>query len=190
MDNAESLRGRAVELGKSGSAADAHELADLLDNKNEARRRILESMRNMKDHMLRQMTPREGLMYALNRAEFRLASYYAKPILDADPNDMNANFGMGMYFYTTQQYALAEKHISVCLKQNERQPAFWNNLAVIQMHLGRFEEARMNAEKALELLPDSAEIKKTLSQIDEAEKAKADDGGKNGAKNGAKGAGK
>lgn len=30
MDDAESLRGRAVELGKSGSAADAHELADLL----------------------------------------------------------------------------------------------------------------------------------------------------------------
>ena len=87
---------------------------------------------------------------------------------------MNANFGMGMYYYTSHQYALAEKHMNVCLKRNPRQPAFWNNIAVIQMHLGRFKEARVNARKALELLPDSAEIKKTLSQIDEAEKKAAE----------------
>ena len=165
---------RAELFGRStvdvGRAQQEHELADMLDNKNEARRKILDSMRNMKDHMLRQMTPREGLAYALNRAEFRLASYYAAPILDADPNDVNANFGMGMNYYNSHQYALAEKHMNICLKQNSRQPAFWNNLAVIQMHLGRFDEARVNARKALELLPDSAEIKKTLSQIDEAEK--------------------
>lgn len=168
---------RAELFGRSTAdvnrAKQEHELADLLDDKNEERRRIIESMRNMKDHMLRQMTPREGLMYALNRAEFRLASYYAEPILDADPNDVNANFGMGMNYYMTQQYALAEKHMNMCIKQNARQPAFWNNLAVIQMHLGRFEEARRNARRALELLPDSAEIRKTLSQIDEAEKSKA-----------------
>ena len=155
-----------------------HDLADMLDNKNEARRRILESMRNMKDHMLRQMTPREGLNYALNRADFRLASFYAQPILDASPDDVNANFGMGMNYYMTQQYALAEKYINTCLRQNDRQPAFWNNLAVIQMHLGRFEEARMNAEKALELLPDSAEIKQTLRQIDAAEKNASGEAGK------------
>ena len=109
-------------------------------------------------------------MYALSRADFRLASYYAAPVLNADPNDVNANFGMAMNYYMTQQYALAEKHMGTCLRQNERQPAFWNNLAVIQMHLGRFGEARKNARRALELLPDSAEIKKTLSQIDEEEK--------------------
>jgi len=63
--------------------------------------------------------------------------------------------------------------MNTCIKQNDMQPAFWNNLAVIQMHLGRFEDARRNARRALELLPNSAEIKKTLSQIDEAEKSKA-----------------
>lgn len=169
---------RAELFGRStvdvSRAKQEHELADMLDNKNEARRKILDSMRNMKDHMLRQMTPREGLAYALSRAEFRLASYYAAPILDADPNDVNANFGMGMNYYNSHQYALAEKHMNICLNRNPRQPAFWNNLAVIQMHLGRFGEARMNARKALELLPDSAEIKKTLSQIDEAEKKAAE----------------
>ena len=49
----------------------------------------------------------------------------------------------------------------------------WNNLAMICMHTERYDEGLKLAHKALELIPESAEVKDTIKQIKEAkEKAK------------------
>lgn len=141
-----------------------------LDNNNISLKRIVEAMTRLRELTMRQMTPREGLQFALVRADFSLARRYAEPILNVDPDDVSANFGMGMSYFMEEQFARAEEHLRRCLKRNDKEPAVWNNIAVLQLRTGRFDEAKKNALKALELLPDSVEIKDTLKQIEKAMK--------------------
>lgn len=162
---------RAERLDRAGKTAQSLEemkISDVLDNKNESLKRILEGMARLKELTMRQMTPREGLQFALVRADFNLARKYAEPILDASPDDPNANFGMGMSYFVQEQYARAEEYLTRCLKRNGKEPAVWNNIAVLQMRTGRLQEAMKNAKKALSLVPDSAEVKDTVKQIEQA----------------------
>ena len=143
-------------------------ISDTLDNKNDSLKRILEGMARLRELTMRQMTPREGLQFALVRADFTLARKYAEPILDADPDDPNANFGMGMSYFMQEQFGRAEEYLMRCLKKNAKEPAVWNNIAVLQLRTGRLDEAMKNAKKALSLIPDSAEVKDTVHQIEKA----------------------
>ena len=143
-------------------------ISDTLDNKNDSLKRILEGMARLRELTMRQMTPREGLQFALVRADFTLARKYAEPILDADPDDPNANFGMGMSYFMQEQFSRAEEYLTRCLKRNGKEPAVWNNIAVLQLRTGRLNEAMKNAKKALSLIPDSAEVKDTIRQIEKA----------------------
>lgn len=142
--------------------------AEALDDRNASLKRILEGMTRLRENTMRQMTPREGLQFALVRADFSLARRYAELILDADPEDVNANFGMGMSYLMEEQLGRAEEYLKRALGRKPKEPAIWNNIAVIQYRQGRYAEARENALKALELLPDSAEIKDTLKKIEDA----------------------
>jgi len=157
--------------GKTDRALEEIRISDALDEKNASLKRILEGMARLRELTMRQMTPREGLQFALVRADFSLARKYAEPILDADPDDPNANFGMGMSYFMQEQFARAEEYLQRCLKKNSKEPAVWNNIAVLQLRTGRFEEAKRNAEKALALIPDSAEVKDTIRQIEKAMEA-------------------
>ena len=113
------------------------------------------------------LTPREGLVIGLARADFRLASYYAEPILKADPDDSRANFAMGMKHYLSEEYPIAEKYFIRSLKKRPDEPAALNNLANTEAKLGKFAEAEAHARRALERLPGSPEIGKTISRIKE-----------------------
>ena len=146
-------------------------ISDTLDDKNESLKHILEGMVRLRELTMRQMTPREGLQFALVRADFSLARKYAEPILDADPDDPNANFGMGMSYFMQEQFGRAEEYLMRCLKKNGKEPAVWNNIAVLQLRTGRLEDAMKNAKKALSLIPDSAEVKDTIKQIEKAMEA-------------------
>lgn len=164
---------RAEILDRQGDAAGAlaeNALSDKLDDSNASLKRILDGMARSRDMTLRQMTPREGLQFALVRADFNLARRYAEPILDADPDDANANFGMGMGYFELKQYGRAEEFLRRCLKRNGSEPAVWNNLAIIAMLRGNLREAREDALHALQLAPDSMEIRDTLKQVEEAAK--------------------
>ena len=143
-------------------------ISDTLDTKNDSLKLILEGMSRLRELTMRQMTPREGLQFALVRADFTLARKYAEPILDADPDDPNANFGMGMSYFMQEQFGRAEEYLMRCLKKNANEPAVWNNIAVLQLRTGRLDEAMKNAKKALSLIPDSAEVKDTVRQIEKA----------------------
>jgi Flp pilus assembly protein TadD len=111
------------------------------------------------------LTPQEGLKLGLERADFKLATAYARHILNLDPDDVKANFAMGMSLFLAREYGRAEKHLRKCLDRAPREPAVLNNLAIVQLRLGRYAEAETNAVKALEILPESTEIKTTLRHI-------------------------
>ena len=157
--------------GKTDRSLEEIRISDTLDEKNASLKRILEGMARLRELTMRQMTPREGLQFALVRADFTLARKYAEPILDADPDDPNANFGMGMSYFMQEQFGRAEEYLQRCLKKNSKEPAVWNNIAVLQLRTGRFDEALKNAQKALALIPDSAEVKDTIRQIEKAKEA-------------------
>ncbi len=152
------------------------DLADSLDQYNASLNRIIQVMKRANELMMRQMTPREGLSYALVRADFRLAHQYAKAILKGDPDSENANFAMGMYYIEEEQYARAEEYLKHCLKTNPQEPAVWNNLAIVYMRMGKLESAKRHAIQALGLVPNSVEVRLTLSEINTKieEKAKSD----------------
>ncbi|GEM_PF-879600 len=157
--------------GKENLALTESELAGKLDDNNESLQRLIENVANANRLMMRQMTPREGLQFALVRADFRLARRYAEPILKADPDNSSANFAMGMSYFEEGQYSRAEEFLARCLRRNPNEPAVWNNLAVVKMRTGRFDEALKDAQKALEIIPDSIEVKDTIREIEQAAKA-------------------
>ena len=111
------------------------------------------------------LTPREGLVIGLARADFVLAGRYAAPILAADPDDPRANFAMGMMYYADEQYTRSERHLLRCLVRRPDDAAVLNNLALVQMKIGKLDEAENSARKAVERLPGSPEAKRTLEKI-------------------------
>lgn len=174
--------GRADRAGDLATAKAEHDMADRLDDSNSALKRIVKEAESRRDGTLKQVTPREGLQLALLRADFALASRYAKPILDADPDDPDANFGVGMYFFQTKQWTLAADSLKACLRRKGKEPAVLNNLALALMHIGQFSEAEKRAKEALKLVPESAEVKATIAEIvsarDEAKAKPAADAAK------------
>ena len=159
---------RADRAGDTQGAMKDVKLSDKLDNTNESLKRILAAMEKARATTLRQVSPREGLQLALVRADFALARRYAEPILEADPDDPNANFGMGMSYYVQKQWARSEEYLRRCLVKHPKEPAVWNNLAMACLYMKRFDDAEKHARKALELIPESAEVKNTLKQIADA----------------------
>lgn len=54
------------------------------------------------------MSPRERLLAALRRADFKKAHEAANVILETAPVDPFANFAVGMDFFVLQQYTQAQ----------------------------------------------------------------------------------
>ena len=149
----------------SKRSEEEHALADALDRLNPEWTRVQEKMDWIGKQSGMRLTPREGLKLGLDRADFRLARSYARKVVSADMDDVQANFALGMGFFTEKQYGRAEMHLKKCLVRAPDEPAVLNNLAIVQLRLGRYAEAEANALKALDRLPDSSEIKTTLRHI-------------------------
>lgn len=163
------MRANEAEVRKDTQASRLeNDLADKLDESNEQWREVREKMNWVARQGGVRLSPREGLKLGLERADFRMAGAFAERVLKVDADDMQANFAMGMNFMTSRKYTLAEKHLKKCLLRSPNEPAVLNNLAVAQLRLKRYEEARTNALRALELYPDSPEIKETLRHINAA----------------------
>lgn len=178
------LRADALELaGEKEKAVAETDLSDSLDKANESLVGLLETVRRKARESGPQLTPREGLKLALNRADFALASRYAIPVLNSDPDDAAANFGMGMNYLLEKKYARAADYLRRVLKRRPKEAAVLNNLAVCLVNLNELAEAETNAVRALKIMPNSAEIKETLQMISNAKKDAAN-------REAAKGAGK
>ena len=175
--------------GDVAGAAAEREVADRLDDKNYELKRLMARMAQIREHTMRQMPPREGLHLALVRADFLLARRFAESVIEAAPDNIDANFAMGMSNYVQGQLSTAEMYLAKCTQLKPVEPAFWNNLAIVRMKLGHYDAALADARKALELIPGSGEVKDTIRQIEEAKKAAEKEKKGNGAGDAAKGAG-
>ncbi|MCQ2391363.1 MAG: tetratricopeptide repeat protein [Kiritimatiellae bacterium] len=160
---------RSQVADKSGDKAQAYREAAKADELDSVNASVQKMKRDM-EWLRRQssagtLTPREGLVVGLSRADFAFAGRYAAPVLRTDPDDVRANFAMGMMYYNEEKYSRAEEHLLRCLNRRPDEPAVHNNLANVQMKLGKLNEAEEHVRRALARLPDSDEVKRTLERV-------------------------
>ena len=155
-------------MGQSEQARKDADLADRLDENNAVLTKLKREMIKARERALRVMTPHEALRMQLSRLDFSEARRLAEPILKDDPDDPEANFAMGIDYYGKKQWARSEEYLRRCLIKRPRQPAVWNNLALICLHTERYDEGLELAQKALDLIPNSAEVKDTIKQLKDA----------------------
>lgn len=140
-------------------------LADELDAHNPEWMKIQERMDWIGRHGGMRLTPREGLRLGLGSADYRRARNYAREMLAIDSGDVEANFALAMCYFVEKQYGRAEKYFRTCLVRAPDEPAVLNNLAIVLLRMDRLDEAEKKALHALEVMPDSHEIKTTLHHI-------------------------
>ena len=154
--------------GDAGSAMAETKLAKRLNDCNEYYQKILSAHERHNESLMRRLTPREGLQLALVRADFTMGKTYAEVILESLPENADANFALGMFYVHERQYNRAEEYLKRCLISKPEEPSIYNNIAMIQLELGKLDAALINVNKALNLLPDSAEVQDTKRQIQQA----------------------
>ena len=168
------MRSQAADLaGDRAEAIREAATADTLDEANASVQEMKRKVNWLKMQNGGQLTPREGLVIGLSRADFAFAGRFAAPVLAADPDDPRANFALGMMYYQEEKYGRAETHLLRCLKTRPDEPAVLNNLALVQKKLGKFDEAEKHIQHALEKHPDLQELSRTRDDIQKA-KAAAD----------------
>ena len=128
----------------------------------------METMEKRNAILLQQLTPREGLQLALVRADFTMGKTYAETILGIDPDNPDACFALGMFYLKERQLSRAELYLKRCLIRKPKEPAVYNNLAMLQIEQGKFDAARANIEKALAIIPDSAAVMDTKKALEAA----------------------
>jgi len=174
-------RSRAAEQkGNRGEAIREAATADMLDSANASVREMKRRVNWMKMQNGGQLTPREGLVIGLSRADFAFAGRFAAPVLAADPDDPRANFAMGMMYCQEEKYTRAEEHLRRCLIKRPNEPAVLNNLALVLMHLGRYADALKLVDETMKKNPNLAELARTRESIlkarEESEKKKSKSG--------------
>ena len=166
------VRAEANDLkGDAPHAIAENDLGNSLNGENEIYKEIMDSLARVNEKMMQRLTPREGLQLALVRAHFNMGKYYAKMVLATDPENGDANFAMGMYFSREKQWFRAEEYLTRCLLSMPNQPAVYNNLAMVQIELGKLDAAEINAKKALEIVPEAAAVMETRNRIKKAREA-------------------
>ena len=155
----------ADKAGRKDEAMAETELANSLDAKNEAYKRLRWQMDWVGMQRGARLTLREGLKIGLDRADFRLARTYAQQVLATDPHNSAANFAMGMGYFVEEQYARAEEYLKRSLLLNPDEAAALNNLAIALMRQGKYAEAETNAMHAARVLPKSQAVRKTVYAI-------------------------
>ena len=148
-------------------------LADELDKRNVSFRLIRQRL-EMVGRSGSRLTAREGLKLGMDRADFQMAEMFARQVLVSDPDDLAANFALGMSYLGNEQYGRAEQHLRKCLEQRPDEWAILNNLAVVQLRQGHLEDAEANARHALKSNPKSREAQRTLESVLKA-KAEAEE---------------
>lgn len=173
LSRACTYRGERSDLaGDADSAIAEADLAAKLNDVNETYKDLIAAITRQKDRMSQQLTTREGLQLALVRADFTMGKLYAETILAAEPDNPDANFAMGMYYLKERQLTRAEEYLKRCLIRKPNEPAVYNNLAMIQLELGKLDAAEINAAKALKLIPGSAAVLDTQKAIQRAREEK------------------
>ena len=145
------------------------EMADRLDTMSGVITRLVSMVEHERERAFMQFTPMEGLRIALWRRNFDDARRFALMVVGSDEDSPEANFGLGMSALERGHMEDAERYLRRCLKRRPDEVAAINNLSIICRKAQRYEEAEALARRAMELLPNSPEVKQTLK--DALEKA-------------------
>ena len=158
---------------KTAESLAESKLADELDAHNAVFMKMRQQLEIVGQGSMR-LTPREGLKLGLDRADFQMAEVFAQQILVSDPNDVAANFVVGMNYFAAEQYSRAEVYLKKCLEERPKDSAVLNNLAVALMRQDKLDEAEDYARRAIEARPDAPEVKRTLENIQKQKKEAAE----------------
>lgn len=159
---------RALECERQGENDKARLLrnkSNLLDRRNRSLAELRGFMNLVWNQDNMQLTPREALKIALDRANFRAARPHAEAVISSDPDDARANFALGMYHYVARNFERADLYLSTAHKVRPADPAIINNLAIVRMYLNKLESAEQLALEALKIKPEAKEVQSTLSEI-------------------------
>ena len=144
--------------------------ADALDEANGVVRRMMERVRRERTAAFMQLTDSEGLQLALKRADFVEARRFAAGVLKRLPDDVSANFGMGMSYLMEKKPQEAILYLERAHKGKPTEPAILNNLAIAWLQKGDVGQAEAWAKKALERAPDIPEVQDTVKRVQEAKR--------------------
>ncbi len=144
--------------------------AEALEEANGAVVAVRERIERERAAAFQHLTDAEGLQLALRRADFGEARRYATSVLKRMPDDVSANFGMGMSFLLDKKPKEAILYLERAHKAKPTEPAILNNLAIAYLRIGDLAAAEAWAKKAIERAPDVPEVKDTLSQVEEAKR--------------------
>ena len=150
------------------SMAEQRDLSHALDQANLSARILDGKLERLKPTEGVVLTPREGLWVSLKRADFDLARRYAVMVLRTQPQDVDANFALGMWALETHEYMRAVRYLQAVLRQKPNEPTVLNNLALAYLKLNFFTEAFEHAERAVALFPSSEELRRNLDRIRKA----------------------
>lgn len=144
--------------------------ADDMDAANGIVRQMMEKVQRERTAVFMRMTDSEGLQLALRRADFVEARRFAAGVLKRTPDDVSANFGMGMSYLMEKKPQEAILYLERAHKAKPTEPAILNNLAIACLQKGDLVQAESWAKRALERAPDVPEVKDTMRQIEEAKR--------------------
>lgn len=157
---------RADSLGNSDLAIQETDFADYVSLMNADYALVNERLGSVGLRALRHLSPREQLRDALRKADFTMARPYADAILKEEPDYVPANFAVAMFYFVEDQFSKSIGYFERCIARHPNEPTFYNNLAYAQLLSRRLDDALENAKRALELKPDSPEIKDTVRRIE------------------------
>lgn len=140
-------------------------LADGLDEFNEMKDELRLRFNWLNAQASSVLSPRENLMLGLTRGDYALAGKNAALVLKSNPDDVYANFAMGMRRFREGQWALAAEHLERCRRRRPDDVAVLNNLALVQLRLGQRTDAERSIRAALRQNPDLPELNQTLQQV-------------------------
>ena len=159
---------RAAEADRKGSFETATALfarVKALDGSNASLEHMRSFLGLLWDQSELRLTPREGLALSLRRANFRAAKPHAEAVLTSTPDDPDAHFALGMYYYLSRAFELADSHLTQALAVRPNEAAILNNLAIVRMYRNRLPEALKLSDRALELHPERDDLKATNEEI-------------------------
>ncbi len=96
---------------------------------------------------------------------FTQAEEVYRQIIDVDPQQSEALYGLGVLAQQREQYQNAEQFFQAALQLQPEAGAIYNSLGFSLQQQGKLEEAIACYEKALFILPDSIEVQINISNI-------------------------
>ena len=147
------------------------QLAQRLDELNPSLQTLKSRMLERENDEKNFLSPREGLVLGLQRADFTLAKNFAQTVIRHDPGDAQAHFAIGMYCLMAERYREAIKHLEMVLRRLPEDPVVLNNMALCYSRLNCPAMALTCAERALKAAPKNESIRENLERYRKAAEA-------------------